>query len=386
MQDTAPRSDATHRVCFPFVGESVGGSQIAAAMLIAGLDGTRYEPMVVVHHPGPLGEYLQSLGIEHEVLHLPTFVGAGRTPAAHLAAACRTAPRLVAHLRRQGIAIVHTQDGRMNQTWGLPARLAGARSVWHQHSRYAPSRLTRLAMRLSQRVLCNSEFVRDSLPPEASQRSDIVFNPFRRDPETVNRDLSRQTCLQAVGGDHADLVIAFVGNLTRQKRPDRFLDAAGRIAAQHDGRLRCLVFGRDREQLRPDLERQAEALGLAGRLHFMGFRDPIQLWLAGADLLLSPEVDDGFGRTLVEAMLVGTPVVASDSGGHREIIHDGETGRLVPVDDAAAMAAAALDLLADRDKAQRIAGRARDWADGRFSLAAHVDAVTAIYDRLLTTP
>ena len=49
-------------------------------------------------------------------------------------------------------------------------------------------------------------------------------------------------------------------------------------------------------------------------------------------------------------------------------------------------AAAALDLLADRDKAQRIAGRARDWADGRFSLAAHVDAVTAIYDRLLTTP
>ena len=66
---------ARRRVCFPFVGDSVGGSQISAAALIAGLRGSRYEPLVVVHRDGPLQDYLRQQDIAFEPLSLPTFVG-----------------------------------------------------------------------------------------------------------------------------------------------------------------------------------------------------------------------------------------------------------------------------------------------------------------------
>ena len=374
---------ARRRVCFPFVGDSVGGSQISAAALIAGLRGSRYEPLVVVHRDGPLQDYLRQQDIAFEPLSLPTFVGSGSQMTDHLGAFLRTTPRLAGYLRRREVAIVHTQDGRMNQTWGLPARLSGSHSIWHQRSMYAPSRLTHLTLRVSNRVLCNSAFVRDGLPAAVRDKAIVVPNPVPRDPDDTDREAARRICLQAIGaGDDARLV-AFIGNFTRQKRPDIFLAVAGQLTRELGSGVHFLVFGRDRDQLQSELEAQAGALGIADRLHFMGFRNPIQAWLAGADLLLSPEVEDAFGRTLVEAMLVGTPVVASDSGGHREIVRDGETGFLTAVDDVDAMSTAARELLRNPASAARIAGTARNWADGRFSLDAHVGAITAIYDDLL---
>ena len=96
-------------------------------------------------------------------------------------------------------------------------------------------------------------------------------------------------------------------------------------------------------------------------------------------MLLAPEVDDAFGRTLVEAMLTGTPVVASRSGGHPEIIDHGVTGMLSPADDAAAMAAMALELLTDLELAQRVSREARQQATRRYSAAAHAERMMALY-------
>ena len=115
----------------------------------------------------------------------------------------------------------------------------------------------------------------------------------------------------------------------------------------------------------------------------MGFRYPAETWLAGCDILFVPSVREPFGRTLIEAMIVGTVVVAVDSGGNPEAIEDAKTGFLVPVEDPNAAAARFHDIAADQELAKTLTVRARNDALERFGMRRHAEAIMAIYDHLL---
>ena len=145
------------------------------------------------------------------------------------------------------------------------------------------------------------------------------------------------------------------------------------------------ILGADRDGLESGLRREAIAAGIDDRVHFLGFRDPVEPWLAAADVLLAPAVEDAFGRTLVEAVQVGTPVVAAFSGGHTEILADGRTGILVQPDDASALAAAAHRVLTEPGLGERLTAAARAEVSARYTLAHHVDAITSLYRRLSRT-
>jgi|APSaa5957512493_1039668.scaffolds.fasta_scaffold09222_3 glycosyltransferase involved in cell wall biosynthesis len=369
-------------ICFPFIGDSAGGSQIATAVLINALDRTRYVPRVILHEPGPFADYLRKRDIEFEYQPIPTYVGPGRGPIANLGCLANTTPVLSRLLKQHEIAIVHPQDGRMNQTWGLPARLSGRKFIWHQHSMYAPSRLTRLAMTLANRVICVSNFVRQSLPASIRSETLTIDNPHDTEAEPLNRDHARREVCQKLGFSPDDRIVIFLGTLTAQKRPEAFLRTAAGIHNAYGPSIRFLLFGRDRDRLQPELSRLATELGIHGAVHFMGFHDPVAPWMAAADLLLAPSVNEAFSRSLVEAMLSGTPVIASASGGNGEIIEDAKTGILTPPDDASAMAAAALTLLRNPGHHDEIARSAREAALVRYSVHAYANAVMDIYDHL----
>jgi glycosyltransferase involved in cell wall biosynthesis len=95
--------------------------------------------------------------------------------------------------------------------------------------------------------------------------------------------------------------------------------------------------------------------------------------------MIAPGVGDGLGRTLVESMIVGTPVVAADSGGHRDVIADDADGLLVTADDPEAFAVAACKLLDDPALAAKIAEHAKTRAIREFSIQRHVSEMTEIY-------
>ena len=87
------------------------------------------------------------------------------------------------------------------------------------------------------------------------------------------------------------------------------------------------------KNLRKEVVERIVKFDLMTQCRLMGPRFPIEQWMMGLDALVVPAVRETFGRTLVEAMLCGTPVVAADDGGHREIIRHGETGFLVQPDN-----------------------------------------------------
>lgn len=106
--------------------------------------------------------------------------------------------------------------------------------------------------------------------------------------------------------------------------------------------------------------------------------------MAACDLILAPAIEEPFGRMLVEAMLVGTPVIASDSGGHREIIQGAETGILAPPDDPKAFADAALRLLRAPDTARAMAEKAMSFVRATYSAQQHARAISRLYDEVMS--
>ena len=124
--------------------------------------------------------------------------------------------------------------------------------------------------------------------------------------------------------------VGFVGNFWFWKRPDLFLQICSRLL-QARSHCHFVVFGRSGDWTEHDLIRIAQDLGIADRITFAGFHLPGERNIAALDLLIATSVHEPFGRTLVEAAIVGTPYVATDDAGYREIWNTWRGGCLVLV-------------------------------------------------------
>ena len=363
-------------VCYPFVGDSVGGSHRSMVPVIRGIEALGFRPLVVLHRDGPLDRFFRNEQIAWSAAPDVRLVEGGAI-ASQALGAVRAAPALARFLRQQGVAIVHTNDARMHFTWGPAARLAGCRFVWHQRSA-EPSRRLGHYSRLADVVITISEYCLSSFAPAMAVRAVVIKDPNELGA-TIDRAATRKSLLAELGCGEDAAIVGYVANLTRQKRPDFFLEIARAVYANLGPAVRFPMFGEKRPGLAEEIEARIGVLGLGGVVRLMGPRYPIEPVIAGCDVLVAPATAEGLGRTLVEAMLVGTPVVAADDAGHREAIVDGLSGRLIAPDDAGGFADAVTGLVRDQTARSAITGRAADFARGEFSNAGHLDKLAAVY-------
>jgi glycosyltransferase involved in cell wall biosynthesis len=175
-------------------------------------------------------------------------------------------------------------------------------------------------------------------------------------------------------------VVVYLGRLANvQKAVDLGLRAFAIAAERVEGaRLVVAGDGQDRE----DLERLAADLGLGDRVTFTGWVSPgdVGAVLASARVVLMPSRFEGHPLVALQAARAGRAVLAFDIDGIRDVVEDGVTGRLVPLEDVDALADALTELLADRALAERLGATARE--RGRGGWDEHVDAFEALYERV----
>ncbi|MFF5424832.1 MULTISPECIES: glycosyltransferase [unclassified Streptomyces] len=181
--------------------------------------------------------------------------------------------------------------------------------------------------------------------------------------------------------DPAARTVVAAGRLTRVKRYDVLIDAFAEAAADLPGwTLQIYGSGDAVQDLKGPLTRQIAARGLGERVFLMGSVTPMEPEWAKGSIAAVTSQRESFGMTIVEAMRCGLPVVSTDCpNGPREIIEDGVDGRLVPVDDVAAVARALRAYMAD-DELRAKAGRAALAASERFDparIAARHEALWA---------
>ena len=382
------KGDDRDVVCFPFIGDYVGGSHLSALGLIRSLPRSRFLPLVVLHDTdGPVADLFRREGIEFEAAPVSNRLErAGARNGAAAVNVVRTLPALVRFLRVRNTAIVHTNDGRTHLVWGLAARFAGLKHLWHHRGDPSSFGLRRIAPWLPSRVVAVSRFA--SPRPglfSAADKCSVVHSPFDITKLLgVEREDARSKVIAEVGCPPDTRLIGYVGTLVDRKRPLLFVEALAALRRREpEIRFAGLFLGSALNGLDAAARARAEALGVGECIHFMGFRHPGEPWIAALDALLVTAVKEPLGRTLVEAMLLGTPVIAADSGGNPEVVVDGETGMLVRPDDPDEFAKACSDLFNNAAYRDHIVETARAEARSRFSIERHVQAITAVYDELV---
>ena len=237
--------------------------------------------------------------------------------------------------RRRGLTEGNVDEFQSNRGGGAPvALLRFARDVELRHAAhvFTPSAYLReLALawgvepgRVS--VLPNPAPAVPALPPREELRADLGLN---------------------------GATIAFAGRLTAQKSLERALEA---VAGSDDVRFLIAGDGPDRAQL----EDRARALGIEDRVSFLGAqpRERVVELFHAADATILSSSWENFPHTVVEALAVGTPVLAMEAGGVAEVVRDGVNGLLVPAGDIAALAGAVSRYFSDGELRDRLRGAA----------------------------
>lgn len=347
---------------------SEGGADRVTAVVLRGLDRTRYRPVLaLLRKEGPFVADLPAdvevveLGSPRLALSLPAFVRTLRRERPDIVFSTCSASNIIATV---GHALVRSPARLV-----LSERNALYRGRKHTHPKQATEvALKRLTYRRADVVTAVSQGVADELAELGVRRDRIavVYNPI------VDGELDR---LAAAPVDHPWFaagqppVLLACARLVPQKDYPTLLDAFVRIRREVDCRLWILGNG----PLHDELVAHAVGLGLGDHVHFAGFdKNPFK-YMAKVPLLIHASRAEGLPGTLIQTMACGTPVVSTDCDfGPREVIRSGEDGYLVPVGDAAELARRAIEVLRDPDHRDRLARAARASAQ-RFTVASSLE-------------
>jgi glycosyltransferase involved in cell wall biosynthesis len=187
----------------------------------------------------------------------------------------------------------------------------------------------------------------------------------------------------ALGYGPDELVVGTLSRLSdTRKGVAEFLAMAANVAPRCAA-ARFLIVGEG--VLRPALEQRAEELGIRDRVTFAGWRTDVAAVLAGMDVFVMPSLFEGGPTTVLEAMAMARPVVATCVGMVPEVIEDGRSGLIVPPGDAEALTLAVDRLLADEPLRREIGQRSRETAERDFSIDLMVDRYLALFAEALAS-
>jgi glycosyltransferase involved in cell wall biosynthesis len=275
----------------------------------------------------------------------------------------------VAALLAPGVprAVVHTFHGHVLSGYFDPRRERFFRLV------------ERALARVTDRIVAVSEQVRDDLVRfgiAPASRISVVQYGFDLDARVGDAPAHRAEKRKLAGAGDDTFVVGWAGRLAEIKRP---LDLVRTIAEIPDGRL---VIAGDGD-LRPSVEALAQELGVADRVEILGYVEDMGAWYGAFDAFLLTSANEGAPVVAIEALAAGVPVVATDAGGTRNVVDDGETGYLAPIGGVNLLASRLAQLRDDPELRAELGTRGAERMRERFSTGRMTDEIEDVYAQIL---
>ncbi|HEY1174191.1 MAG TPA: glycosyltransferase family 4 protein [Verrucomicrobiae bacterium] len=352
------------------VGEK-GGAEVYMNNLLRRLDRTRFEPHVALLRPGPLADELKAMDVRvhefkaHRMREVWKIV--------------QTIDELIRLIQREEIDLVHSNGFRAHVYGGVAAFQAKVPECWLVHTAEAPHWSTWAIQQIpTTHVQGNCHrtvdyFVERDFPTALLWPS-VDVEELQQ--QTSRNDLAGKF---SIPGNTRWLVMA--ARLQRYKGHAYFLKSLATLPEDvHGIILGGSLFGMEPEYRR-ELEYTVADLEISSRVHFTGFVTDAELhgFLAQAELVVHPALDEDFGLSVAEAQALGRPVIAFAAHGPAAIIEDEVTGRLVPVGDQKGLEHALQDALVSPVLMRQWGKAAGMRTKERFSSSSAVAQLQNIY-------
>jgi len=301
--------------------------------------------------------------------------------------------RCVALLKAQSIDVVQTFDFYTN-VFGLtaaavarvPVRI-GARRNTKGHFSATQRWLERRSFHFAHVVAANAEAVREELIRDGVSATKVVttYNGVNVDRVTPVASLARAAVLGTLGlPPESEQIVSMVANLRSAYKDHATFLRAARIVNEALPKATFVLAGEG--PLVEEMRALARQLGIGKQTFFLGRCVQVAELLSVSDVcVLSSKGGEGFSNAIIEYMIAARPVVATDVGGAREAVAEGETGWIVSPGDHEKLAAHIIELLRDPERARAMGARGRQVVKEKFSCEAQLARIEDLYGQFLPT-
>jgi glycosyltransferase involved in cell wall biosynthesis len=387
------RTNHPPRVAYLDDRPELGGAELALVEYFHYIHEVGVEPILVTTRDSALADRARKLGVRCLIVKAGELVKYERSPnifkatrnpldwAAYFGRTGGTVLRLARALRRANVDVVHTNTLRAHLYGTLAAAMIGKPVVWHVrdilHRRWQ-SMLFRVLGPRAAAIVAVSEASARSLNPNGPRLPNVrvVYNTIDLSRAKTSGPKRLAEVRSELGVEDAFPIVAILGQVIPWKGHADFVEAAALVRDRFPNAA-FLVVGDsllNSSAFKQALAARMRALDLERTVRFVGFRNDVPDVLSQLTAMVSASWAEPFGRTVMEAMALGVPVVATDAGGTPELIRNGENGLLVPPHDPAALARAIIRLAEDSDV------RATVGAGGKATISAQFDVHREVCD------
>ena len=363
---------------------NVGGPAVQVSGLMRGFDTAKFEQELVTGFcAADEADYLENVASDVKAIRID---GLGRSikPRADLT----TLFKIIKEIRRFKPDVIHTHTAKAGVVGRIASILSGQKSIrvhtFHGHllHGYFGAGKTKLVILIEKflalfthQLLAVGKKVQDDLIAAGigNTKKFAVVPPGLQLAHVPSKSEARQE----LGLDQNEIYCAFIGRITQIKRPDRFLDVISKV--RNSGtKVHFIVAGAG--ELLQECQNRVAAENLP--VTFLGWREDIEVVLAAADFVILTSDNEGTPLSLIQAGMVGIPVVATNVGSTNEIVVDGKTGLLTDL-SVDQLADAVTKVATDSDLRAQMGAAGKEYTMGRYGVDRLVKDHQDLYLRLL---
>lgn len=352
-----------------------GGAERMFIELLLRLKESFNVSVVCIRDKGELAHLLEEKSIK---VHVSYFKG-------------RFAPKsllnLASLLKRENIHIVHTHMYRPNISGTIGAFIARTPVIIshvhtvHQWDTKRQIFMDRIITGIRDKTIVVSEEVKKAYLEKVNpnpEKIKVIYNGV--DPKIYKIEKKLSGIRAELNIQDGIPVIGIAGRLAPEKDHITFLEAA-KIVLDSNPRACFLIVGKGPEE--KNIKAYIEKLNLKDKVKIVGYREDIPQVLSALDIFVLSSVREGFSLAILEAMAAGKPVIATDVGGNKEAVVDGETGFIVPKKDPSSMASKILSLVCNPDLRAMMGENGCQRVAKKFSIENMVSETADLYIEIL---
>ena len=351
-----------------------GGMKTHLLALLAGLDTTRFTPVVLCPQGTPIYKDVERTGVRV----IPLNIVDGLKPISDVKAALALR-KILKELKPDIVHIHGAKAGLVGRYAVMSKRRPKVILTYHSFvcdERTGPLQrklyafFERFFLKYTDRIIAVSQALKDELVADLRLPNDLITVIYNGIEFVDNLKISYNVPR-----------IGMVSRLAPQKGVEYFVRAAALVMAQYP-QLSVSIVGDG--PYKPNLRALATSLSINEGVDFLGYKSDITEVLSTLDILVLPSLHETFGLILVEAMSQKVAVVASRTGGIPEIIEDGKTGLLTTPGDPHDIAEKIIRLIENRDYARQLSEAASESVRRRFTLERMVGETQSVYESTVT--